>query len=154
MRLRFKTLSLFVVVFSAAVCCLAGGGGQEDYAKAAKSLPDMLGDFKAATPVVPFEAQSADKIKLFDAISAASRSYRYKDGETVSVFLVVTSSDSSAYALLTNWGCSGQGSGDDAKLRAVLGTKRCVLPAKIEFARGPVFVDVEFKKGVTGCNFE
>jgi len=110
-----------------------------------KYLPDKLGDFKAATPVVPVEAQSADKIKPFDAISAASRSYRYKDGETVSVFLAVTSSDSGAFALLTSWGCSAPEQ-TNAKLQAALGTKSCVFPNRIEFARGPVFVDIEFNK--------
>jgi len=144
-HLSFKILSLFVVVLSITVNSLAGGGGQEDFAKAAKDLPETLGDFKAAAPAVPLQVESADKIKFFAPTSAASRSYRSKDGETVSVFLVVTRSDSAAFALLTSWGCSPSVQ-TDAKLQSQLGTKSCVFPHSIEFARGPVFVQIGFSK--------
>lgn len=114
--------------------------------EASKHLPNKLGDFKATAPAVPFEDLSADKIQSFGVISAAIRSYQSKNGEMVSVALVVTRSESSAYALLTNMGCPG-GQSEKNAILAELGTKNCVFPAKILFARGPVYVGVEFKKG-------
>jgi len=140
------TLSLFVVIatFSPASFVAAQSLPPEE---ASKHLPNKLGDFKATSPAVPFEDQSADKIGLFGVTSAAIRSYQFKNGEVVWVALVVTRSDSSAYALLTNWGCSGELGEENAKLRAELGTKSCVFPARIKFARGPIYVEVEFKKG-------
>jgi hypothetical protein len=115
--------------------------------EASKLLPNTLGNFKAASRPVQFDEQSADKIRSFGATSAALRSYQSKNGEVVWVTIVVTRSNSSAYALLTNWGCSGGLGDDNAKLRAELGTKSCVFPATIKFARGSVYVQVEFKKG-------
>jgi hypothetical protein len=142
--IHLTTLGLFLLVgmlFPIAITSAQSISPEE----ARKHLPDRLGDFKAATPVVPFEAPSADKIKSFEAISAARRSYRSKTGETVSVFLVVTRSDSAAYALLTSWGCSAPQQ-TNAKLQTELGTKSCVFPNRIEFARGPVFVEIEYRK--------
>jgi hypothetical protein len=144
--IHLTILSAFVLVatLSAGSLAIAQSPPLEE---ARKHLPDTLGSFKAASPAVQFDEQSANKIGSFGATSAAIRSYRSKDVEIVSVFLIVTRSDSSAYALLTNWGCSGEAGEDIAKLRTELGTKSCVFPARIEFARGPVFVDVQFKKG-------
>jgi hypothetical protein len=79
-------------------------------------------------------------------VSAAIRAYQSKKGEMVSVALVVTRSEASAYALLTNLGCPG-GQSEENALGPELGTKRCVFPNKVLFARGPIFVSVEFKKG-------
>jgi hypothetical protein len=114
--------------------------------EASKHLPDKLADFKAVSSAIAFEDHSADAIGSFDVISAATRSYQSRKGETVSVALVVTRSASSAYALLTNSGCPG-GQSEENALTTELGTKRCVFPGKALFARGPIFVAVEFKKG-------
>lgn len=114
--------------------------------EASKHLPNTLGNFKASSPAIQFEEQSAEKVGLFGATSAAIRSYRFRNGEIVSAALVVTRSDSNAYALLTNWGCS-PGLAEKNASQTELGTKSCVSPARIEFARGPVYVQIEFKKG-------
>lgn len=137
------TLVLFVLLATVPPVALAAPDSPEE---ASKHLPDKLGDFKAVSPATAFEDQSADTIGSFDVISAAMRSYQSKKGETVSVALVVTRSESSAYALLTNLGCPG-GQSEENGLSAELGTKRCVFTGKVLFARGPVFVSVEFKKG-------
>jgi muconolactone delta-isomerase len=113
--------------------------------EASKHLPNNLGEFKAASPAIPFEDQSTDKIEPFGVVSAAIRSYQSKKGENLSVALVVTRSESGAYALLTNSGCPG-GHSENA-ISEELGTSQCVFPARILFARGPVFVEVELKKG-------
>jgi hypothetical protein len=140
------TLSLFILIATLSpMSLLAASSVPEE--EASKHLPNTLGNFKAASPAVPLDEQSADKFGSFGVTSAAIRSYQSKTGQTVSVALIVTRSDSSAYALLTNSGCSGGLREENATLRAELGTKSCVFPARIEFARGPVYVDVEFKKG-------
>ena len=114
--------------------------------EASKQLPNTVGNFQAASRAVPVEEQSAIKLGPFGTTSAALRSYQ-SGNEVVWVTLVVTRSESSAYALLTDSGCSGGLGEESAKLRAELGTKSCVFPTNIRFARGPVFVQVEFKKG-------
>jgi hypothetical protein len=138
------TLALFVLLAALSpVSVLAANAVPPEEAR--KHLPNKLGDFKATSLAVPFEDPSADKIQPFGAKSAAIRSYQSKNGERLSVALVVTRSESSAYALLTNMGCPG-GQSENARL-AELGTKSCVFPAKILFARGSVYVGVEFRKG-------
>ncbi len=139
-------LSLFVLVATLSPVSLQAAPSVPAE-EASKLLPNTLGNFKATSPAVPLNEQSANKIGSFGATSAAMRSYQSRNEEIVTVTLVVTRSDSSAYALLTNWGCSGEGSAENATLRVELGAKSCVSPVRIEFARGPVSVQVEFKKG-------
>jgi hypothetical protein len=144
--IQLITLGLFVLVAALSpVSLLAAPPIPPE--EASKLLPSTLGNFKATSPAIPLDEQSADKVGSFGVTSAAIRSYQSRNGEIVSVALVVTRSDSSAYALLTDWGCSGGLGDDNAKLRAELGTKSCVFPFTIKFARGPVYVQVEFKKG-------
>jgi hypothetical protein len=138
------TLVFFVLLAIVPPVSLAAAAVSPE--EASKHLPDKLGDFKAVSSARAFEDQSADTIGSFDVISAAIRSYQSRKGETVSVALVVTRSASSAYALLTNSGCPG-GQSEENGLLAELGTKRCVFANKVLFARGPIFVAVEFKKG-------
>ncbi len=140
------TLSLFVLVATLSPVSLQAAPSVPAE-EASKLLPNTLGNFKATSPAVPLNEQSANKIGSFGATSAAMRSYQSRNEEIVTVTLVVTRSDSSAYALLTNWGCSGEGSAENATQRVELGAKSCVSPVRIEFARGPVSVQVEFKKG-------
>lgn len=143
--IHLTTLSFFVLVATLSPVSLAAAQSPPPE-EAGKHLPNSLGNFKAASPTVQFDEQSADKIGSFGVTSAAIRRYQSKNGETVTVALVVTRSDSSAYALLTNWGCSGLGE-ENPTLRAQLGTKSCVFPTTIKFARGPIYVQVLIKKG-------
>jgi hypothetical protein len=137
-----KTLSLVFLLATLAPASLAASAVSPE--EASKHLPNNLGDFKAVSPALPFADRSTDKIGSFGVVSAATRSYQYNNGERVSVALVVTRSESSAYALLTSNGCSGVRSNN--VLAAELGTKHCVFPARILFARGAAFVEVEFPK--------
>ncbi len=143
--IKLTTLCLFVLfaTFSPASLSAATSVPPEE---ASKLLPNTLGNFRATAAAIPFDQQSADKVGSFGVVSAAIRRYQSRNGEIVTVTLVVTRSDSSAYALLTNWGCFGEGSAENATLRAELGRKSCVSPIKIEFARGPIYVQVNFKK--------
>lgn len=144
--IRLKTLGLFVL--SAILLSNSLAVAQSvPLEEASKHLPNKLGNFKATSPAAPLDQQSADKIGSFGVTSAAIRPYQSKNGETVWVTVAVTRSNSSAYALLTNSGCSAGLGEQNATQRAELGTKSCVFPARIKFARGPVYVDVDFKKG-------
>jgi hypothetical protein len=114
--------------------------------EASKHLPAVLGEFKAASSAVAFEETSEEKIRIFAPISAATRSYRSKNGDVLFVALVVTRSDSTAYSLLTNSGCPGGIGAPDATL-AGLEAQSCVFPASVQFAKGPVYAQVMMKKG-------
>ncbi len=144
--IQLTTLCLFVLfaTFSPASLSAATSVPPED---ASKLLPNTLGNFRATAAAIPFDQQSADKIGSFGATSAAMRSYQSRNGEIVTVTLVVTRSDSSAYALLTNSGCSPEVDEKNATLRAQLGIKSCVFPPRIEFAIGHIYADVAKKKG-------
>ena len=114
--------------------------------EAGKHLPVVLGEFKATSAVIPLEEVSEDKIRAFGAISAATRSYKSKKGDTVFVTVVLTRSDSSAYSLLTDWGCTGGIGSQDVTLPDLAG-RSCVVPIGVQFAKGPVYVNVGIKKG-------
>lgn len=141
---RLTILSLFALAATVALAVTAGGQSLS-LEEAAKHLPERLADFKAATPAVALDSELTKKAQPFAAVSAGTRSYKTKTGETLAVSLIVTRSDSGAYALLTNSGCDGTRH-NNATLRATLGIKSCVFPARIEFARGPIYVDIEPKK--------
>ncbi|HEX9545118.1 MAG TPA: DUF6599 family protein [Pyrinomonadaceae bacterium] len=134
MHLLFKIVSLFVVVLSMAVCCLAGGGGQEEYAKAAKSLPDKIGDFRARTAVTP--ANDALAFALPNA-STATRTYVDPNGNTFVVRFTLTQNDSSAYALLT----TVKDSNEEVKVGGI-GTASIVGSGRIYFVKGDAFVHI------------
>ncbi|MFN2454768.1 MAG: hypothetical protein ABR577_11165 [Pyrinomonadaceae bacterium] len=64
--------------------------------EAAKQLPDRVGDFRAQGVSRMIGAQD------YNALAAATREYQSPKGERISVTLIKTRSDSSAYALLTS----------------------------------------------------
>ncbi len=130
-HLPFKTLSLFVVALSLAVCCLAGGGGQEDFAKAAKSLPDKVGDFRGGTPVVVSDAAPA----LMPDVLRLTRTYVAANGNSFEVELARTKNDSSAYALLT----ASKPEGKEVKLGGI-GAASIVESGRIDFVKGNAYV--------------
>lgn len=129
-HLSFKTLSLFVVVLSITVNCLAGGGGQEDYAKAAQSLPDKIGDFRGGTPAAVIDAGPA-----LPNVLRVKRTYVAGNGDTFEVVLARTQNDSSAYALLT----ASRPDGKEVKLGGI-GTASIVEAGSIDFVKGNAYV--------------
>lgn len=146
MRLIRSILFNLLLVFATFSPASAAGVQPVPPGEAGKHLPNAIGNFRAVSPAVPFDEPSAEKIASFYATSAATRSYQSKSGEVVSAALVVTRSDSSAYALLTDWSCSEVPAAENGRLLTELGTKSCISPARISFARGPIYVQVEFKK--------
>ncbi len=144
MRLTsLKTLCLLLLLAALAVDIAANRFSPE---QASQLLPASLGDFRAGSSASPFEPETSAKVEPFLVVSAASRMYQSKNGESFSAALVVTRSESSAYALLMSIGCPGGPSEETARLEE-LGSKQCVFPPKVVFARGPVFVAIETKKG-------
>jgi hypothetical protein len=70
--------------------------------EAGKLLPGKVGDFRAAAAVYPPQSSFLDAIlRGRKVIAAAARDYVSIGGDKLGVVLVTTSSDSSAYALLT-----------------------------------------------------
>lgn len=114
-------------------------------AEASKLLPAVAGDFKATSPGSALDQISEEKIRDFNVVSAALRGYRSKQGDILSVSLVLTRSDSSAYSLLTSSGCP-DGVGAANSTVPGLETKSCAFPTTVYFAKGPVYVHVMISK--------
>src|SRR5258705_9025193 len=127
---RISLLGLMVFWASTSVLAVPAFPPEE----AGKHLPVVLGEFKATSAVIPLEEVSEDKIRAFGAISAATRSYKSKKGDTVFVTVVLTRSDSSAYSLLTDWGCTGGIGSQDVTLSDLAG-RSCVVPIGVHFAK-------------------
>jgi hypothetical protein len=70
---------------------------------AAKLLPDQVGDFRAEAPAKPYSGFvfGLAKFEDYKAVSAAYRVYQLKTADRFIVRVVVTGSDSAAYALQT-----------------------------------------------------
>ena len=138
MRLiKLKTLG-FLVLFAVMPALVLAD--QVSTREAGKHLPDSLGDFRAISPVTNSEVIPAEDLAVYGVISSAMRSYESKKGAFVVVNLLVARSESSAYAVLTKMGCSSVPSRSGTLTE--LGTKQCVSPGIIQFARGVVFVQL------------
>ena len=127
----------------AAIVFFASGAAMSDLSPvepAAKSLPDRLGKFQAVGPVRPTE------IRFWDVIAAGERNYRLADGQTFWVMLLVTKSDSSAYALLTT-GDGYTSNWRPLKVTRDIGTLGYVLPTSMSFFKGSAFVAINAKGG-------
>lgn len=68
---------------------------------AAKLLPDKLGDFSAAATINAPKNTLEPQLQRFGFTSAATRTYVSKEGQRLSVTLTTMTSDSAAYAVLT-----------------------------------------------------
>lgn len=144
LRFAKPTLRALILLFAAGMAVSAGPLFPPQ--AAGKLLPATLGDFKAASREVAFDEISEEKIRDFNAVSAAIRTYRSKKGDALYVVLILTRSDSSAYSLLTSMGCVGESGGAYSSLAGLEG-RSCVTPAKVFFSKGPVYVNVDSKKG-------
>ena len=134
-RLLFTILSLAAILLALALGCFAGGGGQEDFAKAAKSLPDKLGNFRARAAVTPLQGTPAPELPTAVTVK---RTYLGPNGETFEVVLSRAQNDSSAYSLLT---LIKETSGEEIKIGGV-GTASVIKSDWIDFVKGNVFVSV------------
>ncbi|HEV7860602.1 MAG TPA: DUF6599 family protein [Pyrinomonadaceae bacterium] len=110
--------------------------------RTAKMLPDTLGDFRAQGAMSGPQDSFQDYLLRADgALSAAQRNYTSAKGEKFQVLLIQMSSDSAAYALLTNLT-----RGED-KIPLVIQTgdvgTASVNRGSISFFKGQNFVDVK-----------
>jgi hypothetical protein len=135
-RLLFRTVNLIAFVLFMALCCLAGGGGQEDYAKAAKSLPDKIGDFRARTRTVATPVNDPP-VAALPNVETVTRTYAAANGDIFSVLLALTQNESGAYALLT----AVKGSAEEVKIGGI-GTASIVKAGGIDFVKGNAFVQL------------
>lgn len=111
--------------------------------QAAKMLPDHLGDFRAqGVPLQPYNPIKDSVLREDGVRSAAVREYASAKGEKFEVWLVQTTSDSAAYALLTSWN-TRLNRGEDTDLPVVrtgeVGTAS-VASGSIAFFKGQTFV--------------
>jgi hypothetical protein len=126
----------------AAILFFASGAAMADLSPvepAGKSLPDRLGKFQAIGPVRMAE------IRFWDVTAAAWRNYRSVDGQTFWVQVLVTKSDSSAYALITTGNGSISSSSSPIEATRDVGTLSYVLPTSLSFFKGPAFVAINAK---------
>ena len=129
------------VIQLAAIVFFASGAAMADLSPvepAAKSLPDRLANFQAMGPVRPSE------VRFWDVTSAGERYYRSDNGQTFWVMLLVTKSDSSAYALLTT-GDAYTSSSNPVEVTRDIGTLGYVFPTSISFFKGPAWVTINAK---------
>ncbi len=105
--------------------------------EASKLLPDRIGDFAAVTPAVPLlERLTQD----FNETSAAMRAYRSATGDRLGIVLITTTSDSSAYALLTDARRSLEvSSGSTSAFGRDVGTADYLFSDKVLFFKGSVY---------------
>ena len=129
----FRVIPLAAIIFIAAV---GARGELLPVEAAARALPDRVGNFRAIGPVGMME------IRFWDATSAGERNYRSVDGEPLYVMVLITKSDSSAYAFLTTGDGytkllqpRGEGTRD-------LGTLGYISPDHISFFKGPAYVGI------------
>jgi hypothetical protein len=109
-----------------------------DLGEAAKQLPDKIGTFTAKTSAsIPAHGFSEEGLSEDNVVSHAARTYSAVNGETVTVYLSKTRTDSGAYALLTRSRSLNQ------SIRpGVIGIAGIVGPRWVFFSKGNTFVKV------------
>lgn len=99
--LFFVYLRNFLILIGLALVPFIAASGQDfPVDPAARSLPDRLGEFRAAGAVESPKDELFDKTDRLRITSWASRRYVSKDGRRFSVTLLTTPSDSVAYSAL------------------------------------------------------
>jgi hypothetical protein len=138
--ITMRSCQFLRVIPIAAILFVASVGGRADLAPleiAGKSLPGQLGSFRATGPVLVAETHSVE------VVSSRERYYRSVKGDAFSVLVLVTGSDSHAYALLTS-GQADNGSRPPAATREI-GALGYIGANSISFIKGPVFITVSAK---------
>jgi hypothetical protein len=112
---------VLILMGFALVPLIAASGQNFPVDPAAKSLPDRLGEFRAAGAVESRKDELFDQTDRLRITSWASRSYVSKDGRRFSVILLTTPSDSAAYSELMKKRMSVQNA-RDGNTTSVAGT--------------------------------
>ena len=136
---RFRTVWSAAALLLLSFVLVAGQNLPTD--PAAKLLPDKLGDFSAAGTINLQKNPSDDSSEHSVVTSAAGRSYVSKTGERFSVSLTTMTSDSAAYAELTQTRKQVESAGTSKTENLDLGT------AGFSFLNGSSNSFVAFFKG-------
>ena len=117
-------------------------------AEAAKLLPARVGDFRAQGAPQSRQPELLKQIAPadFNVLSAARRAYAAPAGETLSVEVFKTVSDSAAYSLLTH-AASSEGTAPAVRFGGGVGMASAEAPGKIYFFKGAAFVSVSAAGG-------
>ena len=140
----YGLIQLITIIFLFGVTVRADSFSMDE---AAKLLPAEIGAFKAAGPVAAFEDRSG---YFTNVSSAAKRSYRSATGELLSVVLVTTKSDASAYAsfvALTRSPAKSSSTASQPVGTSDIGTRSQVLPNQLSFFKGSIYVVVRSDAG-------
>ncbi|HEX8177515.1 MAG TPA: DUF6599 family protein [Pyrinomonadaceae bacterium] len=149
MRHRFYKLLYIAAIFSLLLSTAPARADEAVPAETLQLLPDRAGDFQARGAALPSksnEIPEALSSEEFGPISSVTRQYASPKGETFSVTLIKTRSDSAAYSLLTNrtpWG--GQ-----AKRLSDVGTAGVAWDGQVAFFKGAAFVYLRDKGKSSG----
>lgn len=105
-----------------------------------QSLPDQIGDFRAAAPARSSTFQGIRQ-EDFNITNFTARSYRSENNGGLVVTLVQTENDSSAFALLTRM---AQRARENETLTQTqdIGRAGFISPARIIFFKGAAFVEI------------
>jgi hypothetical protein len=153
--LRVLAVSLVAATLYLAASFPASASWNTPTSEAGKLLPATVGDFRAVPEDfkpqaghLVFEPASLDldEVQRFGGSSAKVAGYRSKTGQVIWVALVLTRSNSSAFSLFTNIGCPG-GDGKQYATLTGLEASSCILPARVRFAKGPVYVALGPQEG-------
>lgn len=139
MRHRFYKLLYIAAIFSLLLTPAPVRADEAVSAETAQLLPDRAGDFHARGASLKSKSEEmpgALSSEEFGPVSSVTRLYTSSGGETISVTLVKTRSDSAAYSLLTKrtpWG--GQ-----SKRLSDVGTAGIAWDGHLAFFKGSAFV--------------
>lgn len=148
MRHRFYKLLYIAAIFSLLLSIAPVRADEAVSSETARLLPDRVGDFQARGAALPSKSEEvlgALSSEEFGPVSSVTRSYS-SHGDTFSVTLVKTRSDSAAYSLLTSrtpWG--GQ-----AKRLSGIGTAGIAWDGRLAFFKGSVFVYLRDERKISG----
>jgi hypothetical protein len=140
LRHRFFKLLYIAAIFSLLLSTAPVRADEAVSAETLRLLPDRAGDFQARGAALQSKSEElpgALSSEEFGPISAVTRQYTSAKGESFSVTLIKTRSDSAAYSLLTNrtpWG------GQEAKRLSDVGTAGLAWDGHVAFFRGAAFV--------------
>jgi hypothetical protein len=133
-------MKIFLLLATSLFAVVGARGNVSPVEQAARLLPDRVGDFRAIGPVLPTD------VRFVTVTSAAVRDYRSANRVTLSVELLITASDSSAYALLSG-SKSPANSGAEIKGQETrdIGTVAIIFPHQVFFFKGPIYVAIKDK---------
>jgi hypothetical protein len=148
--LRARDLSRLFILILVSLLFASAAFADPTFEESAKLLPNRLGDFQASGRARPYEISKDYAAMPAGKLVGVERTYRSADGQKAILRLVRASSDSAAYALLTNASPAISKSGQLAIERNGIGTASLALPNHVFFFQGPIFVSIKNESPAKG----